>query len=214
MRTGIAIASALFLFLLCGSQAKADICGSNPSNLVVNCGFESSTEFAGWTLSGNDVPGEQDNLYGVESGIDPVLGIGPNSGSNQVFIGDLVENSLTLSQTMFTNVGEQYVVSFFLAQGQGNGPGAENNVFTATFGGATVENLVNVGEQGYTFYSGIVTATGPTSVLNLTGANEVGFFLPDDTSVTPMPEPSSFALMMLGMGLIGYMSLRKSRLCR
>jgi len=211
MRTGIAIASALFLFLLCGPTAKADICGSNPSNLVANCGFETG-DFTGWTVSGNDVPGEEGNLYGVESGIDPVLGIGPNSGSNQAFIGDLVENSLTLSQTLSTNIGQQYLVSFFLAQGQGNAPGAENNVFDVTFGGATVEDLVNVGEQGYTFYSALVTATGPSSVLNLTGGNEVGFFLLDDVSVSPMPEPSSLALTMLGIGLIGYLSLRKSRL--
>jgi hypothetical protein len=49
-------------------------------------------------------------------------------------------------------------------------------------------------------------------VLNLTGGNEVGFFLLDDVSVSPMPEPSSLALTMLGIGLIGYLSLRKSRL--
>jgi len=210
MRTGMTILCAMFLLLVSAPRAKADICTS-ASNLVANCGFESG-DFTGWTLSGNDVPGQEGNLYGVESGIDPVLNIGPNSGSNQVFIGDLVENSLTLSQTMFTNVGEQYVVSFFLAQGQGNAPGDEDNVFNATFGGTTVENLVNVGEQGYTFYTGLVTATGPTSVLNLTGGNEVGFFLLDDVSVTPMPEPSGLALTMLGFGLIGYFSLRKSRL--
>src|SRR5271167_2878991 len=122
------------LMLVAPRSEAASICNAISGNLVSNCGFESG-DFTGWTLSGNDVPGQEGNLYGVESGIDPVLNIGPNSGSNQVFIGDLVENSLTLSQTMFTNVGEQYVVSFFLAQGQGNAPGDEDNVFNATFGG-------------------------------------------------------------------------------
>jgi len=212
MRIGITIVCALFVLLLCVPQAKADIC-SGGGNLVANCGFETG-DFTGWTLSGNDVPSQLNNLYGVE-GTDPLLGTAPNSGSYQAFIGDFAANPLTLSQDLTTTSGDQYVVSFYMSQGVA-GPGTVNNFFDVTFGGTTVEDLINVGNQGYTFYSGIVTATGGSTTLDITAGNDIGYFLLDDVSVTavPTPEPSSLGLMMLGAGTIGLISLKKSRLCR
>ena len=64
------------------------------ANLVANGGFETG-DFTGWTLAGLDVPGQQDNLYGVE-GADPYplpAGTAPNSGNFQAFFSDVPSNA-------------------------------------------------------------------------------------------------------------------------
>jgi hypothetical protein len=196
MRVRLAIVCILFAVVLSGPQAKADSCTSG-TNLVANCGFETG-DFTHWTVTGSDAPGELGNLYGVE-GSDPFPlpgGTNPSSGSYQVFIADLSANPLSLSQILTTAPGTQYTVSFYLAQYL-VGPGTVSNSFDVTLGGTPIETLTNLGEQGYTVYSSTFTATSGASTLDLTGGNDVGEFLLDDVSVTPIsntPEPATFFL--------------------
>ncbi len=182
------ICSALFcsvfcLFVLGVSQSSAASCSANASNLVVNCGFETGT-FTGWTLSGNDVPAELNNLYGVE-GVDPIDNIAPHSGSYQAYSGDLASNALTLSQTLTTNPEHAYTVSFFLAQDT-LATGPYPNTLTVTFDGVTLYSATDVPVEGYTEYS--------------FSGNSLGEFLLDDVSVTiaPLPEPSTWILALTG----------------
>src|SRR5277367_3761001 len=102
MRMRFAIVCALLALVFCGAPAKADTCSSGPNpNIVANCGFETG-DFTGWTLSGNDVPGELGNLYGVK-GTDPSPlpdGTAPNSGTSQAFFADIAADPITLSQTL------------------------------------------------------------------------------------------------------------------
>jgi hypothetical protein len=151
--------------------------------LVVNCGFETGT-FTGWTLSGNDVPAELNNLYGVE-GVDPIDNIAPHSGSYQAYSGDLASNALTLSQTLTTNPEHAYTVSFFLAQDT-LATGPYPNTLTVTFDGVTLYSATDVPVEGYTEYS--------------FSGNSLGEFLLDDVSVTiaPLPEPSTWILALTG----------------
>lgn len=205
MRTSIAIVCALFVVMLCGPQAKADGCGSVTGNLVANCGFESGS-FSSWSVSGNDVPGEEGNLYGVE-GTDPFPlpdGTAPNSGNFQAFIADQAADPTTISQVLATVPGGQYIVSFYLAQ-QPVGPGTINNFFDVSLGGITVQDLTAVAVQGYTLYTGKVTVTSSSSTLSLTGGNDIGEFLVDDISVTNTPEPGTFFLM--GGALFGMLAI-------
>jgi hypothetical protein len=97
------------------TQSKASsVCDGVAGNLVANCGFETG-DFTSWTLSGNDVPGEAGNLYGVE-GQDLVDGISPNSGSYQAFFATLDSNATKLSQDITTTAGDQYTITFWVAQ--------------------------------------------------------------------------------------------------
>jgi hypothetical protein len=195
----ICVAFCLFLGV---AQSKADTCGTTPGNLVANCGFETG-DFTSWTLAGNDVPLTLGNLYGVE-GTDPFDGISPNSGSDQAFFADLVANATTLSQTITTVPTDAYTVSFFLAQDTAVAS-PYSNAFSASFGGASLVNLVAVPVQGYTEYSYNVDATSASSVLSLTFGNDLGEFLVDDISVvndTPAattPEPPAWTLMLVGL---------------
>ena len=171
---------------------------------MANCGFETG-DFTGWTLSGNDVPGELGNLYGVE-GVDPFDGISPNSGNYQAYIADLVANATTLSQTIGTVAGDAYQVSFYLAQDTAI-VAPYSNEFAASFGGDTLVSESAMAVQGYTYYSFSVDATSPSSTLSLTLGNDLGEYLLDDVSVIATPEPSSW--MLAAAGVLACMFLRR-----
>lgn len=197
MRTAFGILFGALCLLVSVSQTRAGVCDSNPLNLVKNCGFESG-DFTGWNVSGNDVPGELGNLYGVE-GQDPFDSISPTSGNDQAFFADIVGNATTISQTFTTFVGGVYGISFYLAQdtapGVGQGNTAYNNAILASFGGVALLNQTNVPVENYTLYSYNVTATSTSSTLSLKLDNSLGEFLLDDVVVTP--EPSAWILMLV-----------------
>jgi hypothetical protein len=189
----ICVAFCLFVAV---PQSKADICGSAAGQLVANCGFETG-DFTSWTLSGNNVPGQEGNLYGVE-GTDPD-GTPPNSGSNQAYFGTLFANPTTLQQTIATTAGGVYSVSWYLAQDT-DATAQNPNEFSASFGGVSLVNAIDVPVQGYTEYSFLVDATSSSSALDLTFGNDLGFFLVDDVSVTAVtPEPPAWTLMLVGL---------------
>ncbi len=212
MRRILALLCAAFGLLLFTSQARAVSCSSAAGNVVGNCGFETGT-FSGWTLSGNDVPGELNNLYGVE-GVDPFpipAGTNPNSGSFQAYFSDQFADPTTLSQTLATIGGDTYTISFYLAQ-QLVGPGTVHNSALVTFGGTTIENLANVPVEGYTLFTGTALATSGSTTLSLTFGNDIGEFLLDDVVVsTPAaavtPEPSSWVLFFTGAALAGWFGI-------
>ena len=187
------------------SQAQS-ICDTAAGNLAGNCGFELGS-FTDWTLTGNDVTsGLLGNLYGVESGSDPIAGTAPNSGSYQAYFSDLVSNATTITQTISTVASDTYTVSFELAQ-QLEGPGTVNNSVAVSFGGTTLATLTNVGVEGYALYSYTGTATSGSSVLSLKLGDDIGEFLLDDVTVTQnaaaVPNPSNAWLMLAGLGLGG-----------
>jgi len=200
MRLACGLLCVAFGFFL-ATESRADTCGS-PGNLVANCGFETG-DFTSWTLSGNDVPLELNNLYGVE-GHDPLNGINPETGSFQAFFADLVDNATTLQQTFATVANDTYTVSFFLAQDTPVGAGF-SNAFSVAFGGVTLANDTDVPVEGYTEYSYNVTATSSSSVLSLKLGDDLGEFLLDDVSVVDhgtavaTPEPRGGLLMLAGI---------------
>jgi hypothetical protein len=177
-------------------------CAADPENVVANCGFETG-DFTSWTLAGNDVPGEQDNLYGVE-GTDPYPtpdGTDPNGGAYQAFFSDQYADPTTLSQSLTTVPGYLYHVSFFLAQ-QLVGPGTVHNDVVVSFGGTTLATLTNLPVEGYTFYTYDVVASGATSTLSLQFGNDIGEFLVDDIDVS-VPDPSPLQLTLILAAMLG-----------
>jgi hypothetical protein len=202
MRTLSAFICASFCLLAFQGRAAAtsvSICDSTAGNLVSNCGFETG-DFTSWTLSGNDVPTELGYQYGVE-GQDPLDSISPNSGNYQAFFADIDANATTLSQSIATTSGDEYQISFYLAQDTPVG-GGYSNLFSASFGGTTLTSMTAVGVQGYTQYSYDAVASASSSVLSFTLGNDLGEFLLDDVVVTSAtPEPGTWLLLSAAAGL-------------
>jgi hypothetical protein len=214
MKRTFALLCAAFGLLLLTSQARAVSCNAAAGNVVTNCGFESGS-FSGWTLSGNDVPAELNNLYGVE-GTDPFPlpgGTNPNNGNFQAFFSDQAADPTTLSQTLATTAGDTYTISFYLAQ-ELLGPGSVNNLALVTFGATTIESLTNVPVEGYTLFTGTGVAASSSTILSLKFGNDVGEFLLDDVVVstpaattTSVPEPSSWVLFFTGALMAGWFGI-------
>lgn len=116
-----------------------------------------------------------------------------------------------VTETIATNVGQQYDLSFFLGS------------YTQRWGGPPVAILASAGSTSQTFtvtttstastwtpFSMLFTATSPNTAITLTGAAGVEYVGLDNVSVdlaSSVPEPNSWVLMMLGLGLVGSMGL-------
>jgi MYXO-CTERM domain-containing protein len=204
----VCVAVCLFL---CVPANAASACNSITGNLVANCGFETGS-FSSWTLSGNDVPTELNNLYGVE-GTDPLDGISPHSGSDQAFFADLDANSTTMSQSIPTTVGGVYTVVFYLAQDTSITAPYSNDL-SVSFGGNLFDSLTAIPVEGYTKYLFETTATSSSTLLSFKFGDDLGELLVDDISVTPTPEPPAWMLMLTGMLGLGLLSRRATLTAR
>ena len=181
-------------FLAMSAFAAATVLGAPASatQLVTNGGFETG-DFTGWTLTGNT----------SFTGVSDVA----HSGSNGAFFGQ-VDATGSLSQTLGTVSGQNYTVSFWLAN-EGGTPSS----FVASFGGDVLTSLSDPAAFGYTFYTYSLTASSNSTLLSFTFQQNPAYFHLDDVSVedvSSVPEPATWAMMMLGMGAIG-MTLRRRK---
>ena len=157
-------------------------------NIVVNGGFETG-DFSGWTTS----------IDPVFDGVDSLQHL---SGSFAAFFGNPFGAS-TISQMLATVPGTFYSIDFWLqAESDVLGASAPNAFSFNWNGGAAELALTNSPAFGYTHYSFLLKATGATTQLAFTFANEPAFWDFDDVSASAVPEPGSLALVALACGLV------------
>lgn len=120
----------------------------------------------------------------------------------------------SISQTFATVAGTVYDLSFIYSHN------LFNPAVTSASAGFTVDGLVgtishstgSTSDLDWQSFFGSFTAIGPTATLtftNLTGGTNEGIFL-DAVSVQAVPEPSTWAMMFLGFGVVGF-SMRRMR---
>lgn len=158
-----------------------------------------STAINGWTVGGNSVDyiGSYWNAQ---------------SGSRSI---DLSGNGLgSISQTFDTVLGQLYQVIFFLGA-NGDGPPPVKSISVSASGNATgnysVLSTTTPPNVNYTQFSYAFTAGGPSTTLTFaaTGPGSPYGAALDSVSVTAVPEPAMWALMIVGFGAIGGLMRRR-----
>jgi hypothetical protein len=192
-------------------QAKADACSAlvnGQPNIVNNCGFETGS-FSSWTIGGNTAnPGG--NYYGVD-GLDAHSGNFGAYMSQDSFVGT---SPVTLSQTLATTTGDEYLVSFWLEQDTAPTTGY-SHVFSAEFGTTTLvtvsPTVAKPGVESWVEYSFYETATAPTTTIQFSFENDDSYWSFDDVSVTLVPEPSTLIPTGVALGSLLLFWRRKSQ---
>ena len=179
--------------------------------IVQNGGFETG-DFTDWTLVGDTViNGVYYNVVlGDGSGYDVV-----HSGNYGAFLGDGI--LATLSQTLPTTPGQDYLLSLWLDNPASGSP----QQFQVKWNGTTLYNRLNPPAFAWTNLQFIVTARGASTVLQFGAENGPNYFGLDDISVTPIPAvafhsvvagPTSFSLAWMTASGLTYQVQYKTNL--
>ena len=143
-------------------------------SLVQNGGFEAGT-FTSWTQSGNPA------YTSVTSGNSQFV----HSGTYGAALGP--SGSLGyLSQTLPTFAGQNYLLSLWVDSPKISGT-ATPNEFSVSWNGHIIFDQSNMGKIGWTNLLFIVTATGPSTVLQLGFRDDPYYLGLDDINVAPIP---------------------------
>jgi hypothetical protein len=195
------------LSLMAGAMLLATSSAFALPNLVANPGFENS--YADWSFIGMGLGGS----YWA------------HSGNNSVATGcvghgcvDSLGSGSFVGQTLNTTAGTSYDLSFWV--GENTGATSEMSVF---WNGAMIADILNPANNSlntsgmlqYTF-SGLL-ATSSLTGLEVHGRQDPGGIGFDDFSVTAsqapadVPEPASAAILLTGLGMMGFLARRKQR---
>jgi hypothetical protein len=206
------------------SEARANLVtnagfGDPDGNFVDNTGTGGddvavgSSDITGWTISGAYsvlwIP--IGGLYG---------GLNPSPGNPSSFLVDLTgtTNSApfdSVSQTIATTAGAHYTLTFDLGSaiqwgiqaGVTASAGSASETFTSTNPGDST-NFWNSETLNF-------VATGPSTLITLAGASGQSYIGVDNVAVVEttggVPEPSTWAMILLGFAGVGYMGYRRAK---
>ena len=192
--------------------------GAASAQVITNGGFDANsgyitTNVSGWTVQFGNV----DLVYAGAPGSSVLLeSLMTGATGNALDLNGLVP--AMISQVLQTTAGQTYNISFSYAANPGVDPG-DNPLSTFTMmlspvsGGSGVlsSNLTGSGSSWAT-YSGSFTAAGLTTLSFLStdysGSLPYGAML-DNVSVTAVPEPAEYAMLIAGLGVIGAVARRR-----
>lgn len=205
--------------LLVGSALAAFALPASAAQLIVNGGFEAPlapppcctttppTPIPGWTVTTGDVNVVTGTFASTNGNLayeaNQYLDLVGQSGSGSMF------------QTFNTIAGKTYTLSFAYS----------HNVFSvgAASAGFSVDGLMgtvshNTGNSNgldWQVYTNTFVASGNSATLTFTNTagNQVGGVFLDAVSVTgAIPEPATWAMLILGFGLVGGAMRRRTRI--
>jgi hypothetical protein len=182
--------------------------GSGGDNIPVG-----SPDITGWTISGNYpalwIP--SGGFYG---------GLGPSPGNPSSFLLDLTGTANkapydSVSQMIATTAGAHYKLTFDLGSaiqwgiqdGVTASAGSTSGTFTSTNPGDS-SNFWNSETLDF-------VATGTSTLITLAGASGQSYIGVDNVAVVEttggVPEPSTWAMILLGFAGVAYLGYRKAR---
>ena len=191
------------------------------TELVVNGSFENNviasawaplSSMTGWTssASGNSAFEIQKGAtQGGQGGFNPVAA----SGTQYL---ELNTDRLTsVSQAIATTAGGTYALSFAYS-GRPDTPGGASSLMNVYWGSTLLTPTALAGNTGGTWqsYSQNLTALGSATVLRFESIGPVsaptyGSYLDNVSVMAAVPEPETYAMLLLGLGLLGFIARRK-----
>lgn len=189
------------------------------AELVTNGGFETPTVSSPCC---NTVPPDTLDGWTATPNVNVVVGTYGSTNGNLAYQGnqylDLVGQGGTGSiyQDLTTVAGQLYTLTFEYSHNlftPSSAMSASASVSVGSLFAIVSHDTGDTSNLDWRPYSGTFTATGSTTRLtftNLTGGVNEGVLL-DAVSVAPVPEPATWAMMLLGFGGIGFAMRRKGR---
>lgn len=191
------------------------------TELVVNGSFESnaiSSPYAqlsavtGWTssVSGN-------TAFEIQKGATQggLSGFNPVAADGMQYLELNTESLSSTYQTIATTAGGTYALSFAYS-GRPDTPGGASSLMNVYWGSTLLTPTALVGNTGGTWqtYNQNLTALGASTVLRFESIGPVsaptyGSYLDNVSVMAAVPEPETYAMMLLGLGLLGFMARRK-----
>jgi hypothetical protein len=181
------------------------------SNIVTNGTFSSG--LSGWTVApGTEIGAGDGNLY---SGCCNTGALASQSDTFAAFGGGNVPNVSTLSQALLTIPGQDYTLTFDLTALGGGTQGFSASLFD---GSTLLGSLLSTASAGSPFstysFNFFATSASTNLVFNVnplgSGEGDGVDAILDNVSVSAAPEPATWAMMILGFGIVGA-SLRRRR---
>jgi hypothetical protein len=175
--------------------------------------FSGSTDITGWTVRGFDSAIVSGPFFAV-----PMVYQAQDGGQFVDLTGDGTNASVNgLGQSVTTNVGQTYALSFYVGSGTDSVTFSASTVDLRIDGGARV-SYTNLNEPtdnlDWQLFTVNFTATGPVTDIAFYNGSGPGNNLSalDNVSITAViPEPSAFALLAGALGLGSALIRRRSR---
>ncbi len=208
------LAALATLSLFAASSAFAS------TNLVTNGSFEDLsgslnhgswgefTSLSGWTIAS----ASKTSVFEIQQASEYSHVSGFNTHYDGTYYLELNSNNLgAITQTLSTTAGQTYTLSF----GYADRSGSKNASSMDIYWNGTQLKPINTGDTNWKTYSYTVTATGASTALTFVSTGPVkdvtmGSYL-DGVSVTAVPEPESYAMLLAGLGVMATIARRRSK---
>jgi hypothetical protein len=187
------------IVLTTSSLLAASVLPASAVSLIDNGGFESG-DFTGWNVAADATGVEPSGFAEYTS----------HSGNFFAALGN-VGGDGTIAQTVTDMIGQQYVLTYFLASN-----GTSPSDFHVEWDGVTLAGsaVSNPPSGNYMEYSFLVAGTG-SDTLTFFERNDPSYLALDDvaltTPVAATPLPAGLPLLATGLGGLGLLGWRRKR---